>query len=468
MGPASTITTHRTGPHLSVGFDERMSAPRTALFGTQHLLALTGIWLFPGIIGSALGLTQQETGWITQGCFLMTGIITILQSSRLLRLPIVQGPTAAFMLAIISTGLTFGPGTAFGSMAVAGLLFAAVSIPLKGLGLFGYVAKIASNPIVFGTLFVIIGAQLAAIGLSGWFGSAGADGFGLPFLLVSIVTAVSVVAFNLLGGNTVVRRAAVFLGIVLGTVVALVAGLWTAPDVSAASLVGVPHFLPFGFDVKVSAVVLMLLAFLQAGTESAGMYQMIGGWGGEEVDTERTNRGLFTEFLGSAFGALFSGIGTTSYPENAGIVRMSGIGSRFVTLAAGVAAVVLAFIPAVGLFVAGLPGPVLAAASTILFGIIAMSGVQLLGSVEWDDLNMMVAAPAFIVALGTQFLPAEVLDGAPEEIRGIITSPMMVGVVMLIVLHVTINLGLRPWLERRASTGRGSFVAEAIGQEGVR
>lgn len=467
MGPASTPSTS-SGPRLSVGFDERLSAPRTALFGVQHLLALTGIWLFPSIIGAALDLGRDEVGWLTQGCFLMTGVITILQSSRLLRLPIVQGPTAAFMLAIISTGLTFGPGTAFGSMAVAGLVFAALSLPFKGLGLFGHVAKVASHPIVFGTLFVIIGAQLAAIGLSGWFGAAGTDGFGWPFFLVSVVTAVAVVAFNLLGGNTVIRRAAVFLGIIVGTVVALTAGLWTAPDLTSTAAVGVPHFLPFGFEVKLSAVVLMLLAFLQAGTESAGMYQMIGKWGGEEVDTQRTNRGLFTEFLGTAVGALFSGIGTTSYPENAGIVRMSGIGSRFVTLAAGVAAVVLAFVPAVGLFVAGLPAPVLAAASTILFGIIAMSGIQLLGAVEWDDLNMMVAAPAFIVALGTQFLPADVLAEAPEEIRGIITSPMMVGVVMLILLHVVINHGLRPWLERRSATGRRAYIAEAISREEVR
>lgn len=32
---------------LKVGFDERMSPARTGLFGLQHLLALTGIWIFP-------------------------------------------------------------------------------------------------------------------------------------------------------------------------------------------------------------------------------------------------------------------------------------------------------------------------------------------------------------------------------------------------------------------------------------
>jgi xanthine/uracil permease len=450
--PAAAMTgpAQRPGrPVLAVGFDERIGAPRTGLFGVQHLLALTGIWLFPGIIGSTLELSPEQTGWITQGCFLMTGVITVLQSGRLLRLPIVQGPTAAFMLAIISAGLTFDLGTAFGSMIVAGLVFAALSLPIARLGLFGHVARLASDPILFGTLFVIIGAQLAAIGLSGWFGVPGTPGFGTPFFLVSLVTVVAVVGFTIAGGNTVVRRAAIFWGIVVGTVVATVAGQWQLPDLSAAPLVGAPQLLPFGFGVEPTIVLLMLLAFLQAGTESAGMYQMIGSWGGERIGVDRTNRGLFTEFVGTSVGAAFGGIGTTSYPENAGIVRMSGIGSRWVTMTAGIVSIVLAFVPAVGLFVAGLPAPVLSAASTILFGIIAMSGIQMMADVEWDELNLMVAAPAFIVALGTQFLPAEVLDGLPEGLSGLVTSPMMVGVVLLLVLHLGINYGLRPLLARR-------------------
>lgn len=452
VDPASPLRVGQDEPPvLSVGFDERLSAPRTALFGAQHLLALTGVWLFPSIVGSALGLSLEETGWLTQGCFFMVGLITVLQSSRLLRLPIVQGPTAAFMLAIISAGGTFGVATAFGSMFVAGLIFAALAIPLKRLGLFGHVARLASDPILFGTLFVIIGGQLAAIGLSGWFGVAGAPGFGWPFFLISLTTVIAVIGFSIFGGETILRRGAIFWGILTGTVVASATQQWSVPDLGSVPIVGGPHFLPFGFGVEWSVVVLMLLAFLQAGTESAGMYQLVGGWGGEKVDVERTNRGLFTEFVGTAVGALFCGIGTTSYPENAGIVRMSGIGSRFVTLIAGVACLVLAFVPSVGLFVAGLPMPVLSAASTVLFGIIALSGIQMMSKVVWDELNLMVAAPSFIIALGTAHLPEEIVAAMPESLASIATSPMMVGVILLLVLHLTINVGLRPLLGRGVS-----------------
>ncbi|WP_110208196.1 uracil-xanthine permease family protein [Nocardioides daejeonensis] len=435
-------------PVLTIGFDDTLPAPRTLLFGGQHLLALTGIWLFPGIIGTALGLSHAEVGLITQGCFLMTGVVTILQSSRLLRLPIVQGPTAAFMVALIASGATHGLGTAFGSLMVAGAVFAALSLPLKHWGLFGHVARVASHPIVFGTLFVIIGAQLATVGLSGWFGQPDQHGFGLPLFLVAAFTVVAVIACTLFGGTSVIRRAAVFWGILAGTVVAASTGLWDGPSVGDVAIVALPTWLPFGFGVDGGVVLLMMLAFLQAGTESAGMYQMVGGWGGQRPDVARTNRGLFTEFLGSVLGAAFGGIGTTSYPENAGIVRVTGVGSRFVTLTAGVLSLVLAFVPAVGLFVASLPGAVLAGASTVLFGIIAVSGIQLLGEVEWDELNMMVAAPSFIIALGTLFLPVEVTAALPASAASMLTNPMMVGVVLLLLLHVVVNLLIRPRLTR--------------------
>lgn len=435
-------------PTLAVGFEQKLPAGRTALFATQHLLALTGIWVFPHIIGAALGLATGDVALMIQACFLLTGVVTVLQSSRILRLPIVQGPTAAFMVAIISAGAAFGLGTAFGSMIVAGLIFMLLALPLRRFGLFGHVAGFVSSPVVLGTLFLIIGAQLAGIGAGNWFGTAGSPGFGVPGLIVSVVTALLVIGCLVLGRG-VVKRAAIFLGIVGGAVFALVIGQWSFPDLLAGGVIGTPHLLPFGFGVEPTVVVLMLVAFLQAGTESMGMYSMIGSWGGQKMDPVRVNRGLFSEFGGTVLGALFGGIGTTSYPENAGIVRVSGIGSRFVTLAAGVIAIVLAFLPPVAQLLASIPSPVLGTAATVLFGIIALSGVQMLTGVEWDDLNLVVASVSFIVALGCQFLPAAITQTLPPSVAAVVTSPMMMGMFLLLGLHGALNHGVRPLLARR-------------------
>ncbi|MBL7253067.1 uracil-xanthine permease family protein [Paractinoplanes lichenicola] len=436
-------------PVLDVGFDERVPPPKLGLFAVQHLLTLSAIWVFPVLIGITLGLATGDVTHMIQASFLLAGVVTVLQSSRIVRLPIVQGPTAAFFAALLAAGAAYGLDAAFGSMIVAGLIFMLLTIPVGRLGVLIHVLRFATDPLVYGTMCVIIGAQLATLGLPGWFGAEGEPAYGWKLFWIGLITLLTVVACLLLGGTTLIRRAAVIIGMAVGSVLAAVFGLWSLPDMSGVAFVGPPALLPFGFAVAWPAVLLMLLAFLESSAEAVGMYTLVSRWGGTELTRERINRGLFTEYAGSVVGALFGGIGTASYPENAGIVRVTRIGSRFVTMTAGFIAIALAFLPVFSAFVAGLPGAVLAAASTVLFGIIAMSGVQILAAVDWDDLNITVAGTAFILALGGQWLPEAMVATMPDWVRALVTTPMMFGAVLLIVLNAAVNYGLRPMLARR-------------------
>ncbi|MFC0266999.1 uracil-xanthine permease family protein [Kushneria aurantia] len=442
-----------TDQHQNVVFDygieDRMPLTRTTLFGFQHLLALTGIWIFPVLIGQALSLTAQQTGYIIQACFLTTGLVTILQSGRFLKLPVVQGPTAAFFVAVLAAGQDEGLGVAFGSMVVAALIFMLLSVPVGRMGLMGNLIRYISPPIVYGTLMVIIGAQLASIGLQGWFGTPDTPAFGVASFITACLTVLIILSCMTMARKGLLRRGALLWGIIGGSLIALLTGISPLPDTASASAIGVPKLLPFGFGVSAPIVALMLLAFLQAGAEAMGMYTLLADWGGQPLDTKRVNRGLFTEFLGSASGALFGGLGTTSYPENVGIIRLSRVGSRFVTLAAGVFAVALSCLPQFALFIAGLPGAVLSAASTVLFGTIAISGIQMLARIDWDEYNIAVAAPSFIISLGTQFLPQEVVALFPDSLESILTQPMMVGIVLLMALNYLVNFQLRPMMEKR-------------------
>ncbi|AGL17131.1 uracil-xanthine permease family protein [Actinoplanes sp. N902-109] len=451
---------------FDVGFDDRVPAPRLLLFGVQHLLTLSAIWVFPVLIGVSLGVGRSDVTHMIQASFLLTGIVTVLQSSRIVRLPIVQGPTAAFFAAILVAGSTYGLDVAFGSMVVAGLVFLLLSIPAGRLGVLIHVVRFATDPLVFGTLCIIIGAQLATLGLPGWFGAEGERGYGWHLFWIGLVTLTVVLTCLLLGGDTVVKRAAILIGMIAGSVLAALTGVWRTPDLSGVALVGPPTLLPFGFSVRWPVVLLMLLAFLESSAEAVGMYTLVSRWGGVDLSRRRITRGLFTEYAGSVTGALFGGVGTATYPENAGIVRVSRIGSRFVTMTAGGIAIALAFLPVLSSFAAALPSAVLAAASTVLFGIIAMSGVQMMRSVTWDDLNMTVAATALILALGGQWLPEAMVAGLPEWLKAVVTTPMMVGAVLLILLNATVNHGLRPLLARRTAAAADRVAAH--GSEGDR
>jgi xanthine/uracil permease len=442
-----------TSETLSVGIEDKLPRTQTLLLALQHLLALTGIWVFPVIIGSALNLTSQQTGLMVQACFFTTGIVTMLQSGRLLRLPVVQGPTAAFMVAVLGSAHSVGLGTTFGSMFVAALLFAAISIPLKRFGIIGLLIRYISPPIVFGSLLVIIGAQLASIGPGGWFSTTSGGTLGTS-ALAALITVITVIACMVIGRNQVIKRGALLWGIVVGVVAFSLMTPWKLPDLSQMPFVSLPGFFAFGFGVSLPVVVLMMLAFLQASAEAMGMYSLLAEWGGQTLTTQRVNRGLFTEFIGCAVGAAAGGLGTTSYPENVGIIRVSGVGSRFVTFTAGCLALALGLLPQVGLLLASLPGPVLSAASSVLFGIIAISGIQMMARVHWDELNLAVAAPAFILSMGSMYLPANVLEQLPDAAKGIVAQPMMMGVILLILLNLVINVFVR---ERSVFAKKGAI-----------
>nr|WP_239094421.1 solute carrier family 23 protein [Bacillus sp. B15-48] len=434
---------------MKVGIEERLSLGENITYGFQHILALTGIWIFPGLIGAALGLDVGTIGYIVQACFITTGIITILQSGRLLKLPVVQGPTAAFFVAIMVTGLSQGLGTAYGSMTVAGLIFLCLAIPIGKWGIMGHCIKFMSPPIVYGSLLVIIGAQLSSIGVANWFGQAGTAGYPSLNFLTAIITILSILLLMIFGGNSFLRRGALLWGIVIGTIFYMIFGSFNMTAVNEAPLFSLPEIYPFGFHVSWPVVVLMLIAYLQAAAEAMGMYVLLTDWDKQKLTKNRVNRGMFGEFLGTTIGSVFGGIGTTSYPENIGIIRVSGIGSRYVVMTAGIIAIILGLIPKIGVLIAIIPGAVLAGASTVLFGIITFSGIQMLSKVNWDELNLAVAGTAFIISVGTMFLPAEILAMLSPSVNSIVSQPMLVGVILLILLNTVVNMLIRPRLEKK-------------------
>lgn len=421
---------------LSVGIEERLPPAMVLGYALQHLVALTGIWIFPVLIGQELSLSKAQVGLIVQACFITTGLVTILQSGRLLRLPVVQGPTAVFFVVLVSGARTYGLGAAFGSMAVAGLLFAALSLPIRRWGLIGYLSPLMSPPLIYGMLLVIIGVQLAGIGLPNWFGVSGPPSLNFG---AAMATALVILACMIFGGASVVRRAALLIGILVGSLFYTASQGIDLSEVGASPMIRLPSLLPFGFGVSWALVPLMLLAYAQAAADAMGIYSLLSRWGGQTLTKDRVSRGIFGEVLGSAVGATFGGLGTTSYAENIGIIRVSGIGSRRVTLAAGCFALAVGFIPKIGVLIACMPSPVLSAASTLLFGVIAVSGIQIMKNVVWDEMNTAVAGVSLILCLGLAALPDRILSGASPALRSLAAQPMLTGIILLVVLNGLIN-----------------------------
>ena len=84
-----------TNPTLTMGLEDRPSAPQAVALGFQHVL-VSNVWLDPVFVAAVGGLSAELAGNLVNAIFLAAGLVTLTQSTRLVRLPVVEGPSAAF------------------------------------------------------------------------------------------------------------------------------------------------------------------------------------------------------------------------------------------------------------------------------------------------------------------------------------------------------------------------------------
>src|SRR5271154_970442 len=89
---------------FDVGIDQKLPSYELLILGLQNIFGMTGMFVFPAILGRSFNLAPQQIAYLYGMTFLVCGFVTILQSTFLLRLPIIQGPYAgsfASLLAVV-------------------------------------------------------------------------------------------------------------------------------------------------------------------------------------------------------------------------------------------------------------------------------------------------------------------------------------------------------------------------------
>jgi len=421
---------------FDIGIDERLSYDQLLILGVQNIFGMTGMFVFPGILGRSFNLAPEQIAYLYGMTFLVCGFVTILQSTFFLRLPIIQGPYAGSFASLLAVGHLQGGGglgAAYGSFFVAALIWCVLTVPVFGYSVIGLLSRFLRAPIIAGMIVIFIMVQVSNVALPGWIGLPQSPGFpavnfGAGALAVAVIIAVS------LWGRGF-RRAAILIGLAVGTICYAIFRPVSLTAVMNAPLLVAPQIFPFGFAVQTDLVIVFLLVLLPASIGSMALYQMVGDWGGQRVSSARMSQGVFAIGLGAVLAGLVGGFSTIVYPDNIGMLRTTRVGSRYATLAAGVLLIVLGASIKFDLLLVVVPLPVLSAAATLLFGIVLMHGVHILAKVDWDDRKFIVAGLSMLVALGGMFLSPEVLGQMPLLVRLVITQPVISGAVTLVVLH---------------------------------
>jgi xanthine/uracil permease len=429
---------------FDVGIDERVAVPSAIGLGVQNILGMAGLLIFPALIGAAFRLSPEDTAYLYGITFMTSGLVVILQSVFLLRLPIIQGPYAGSLAALLAVGhLHGGLGAAFGSMFVAGVIWCVLAIPLKRFGIVTVLSTFVRDPIVSGVIVLILATQLTNTALPNWLGTPASPGFPVINLLAGLVGAVLVIVLTALPRGGWLRRGAVLVGVVIGAICYAIFEPTTFGDVAHNVGVTVPTVFPFGFSVDWSLVVIFFITLLPAIAESIATYDIVARWGEQELSGFRVAQGVFGEVLGSTIGNIFGGLSTLAYPDNIGLLRVTRVGSRYVTLTTGIILLVLGGLKPFDRLLEAVPLPVLAATGMVLFGVLFASAIEVLSHVHWDRHNMLIAGVPFITAIGGLFVPAPTLAALPTVVRLILAQPLILGTVLLVVMKAALALHRR-------------------------
>lgn len=431
--------------------DQVPPAPKLAVLGVQHVLAFyAGAVIVPIVIGGALHLSTAELVHLINADLFTCGIATIIQSVGFwrvgVRLPLVQGVTFTAVSPIIAIGLANGGGTAgllevYGSIIVAGLVtFVAAPYFSKLLRFF--------PPVVTGTLLTIMGTTLLSVsagdivrGASGDTASGGELSRNLAYALTTLALIVLIQRFF----KGFMATIAVLIGLVAGTLVALVLGDASFSQVGDASWVGLTT--PFFFGLPqfgVASIISMLVVMAITAVETTGDVFATGEVVGKRIRPGHVAAALRADGLSTMLGGIFNSFPYTCFAQNVGLVRLTRVKSRWVVAMAGCIMIVLGLIPKAGAVVAAIPGPVLGGASLAMFANVAVVGLQTLAKADMhDNANVVIVSTSLALAMLVTLQPG-IADAVPAWASILFGSGVTIGSLTAIILNIVFHhLGRR-------------------------
>lgn len=437
---------------LLIGVDEKVSYPKAIALGLQHVLAMD-LYIAPIIVAGLLSLSTENTSFFVQMCFLATGLATLIQTGFGLKLPVVQGPSYVPIGAIAAIGGKLGLGAIAGSLIPGAIMIALLGYPLK---VFAKTVRKIVPPIVGGTVIIIVGIALMPVGLNNIYFAEGTIGQNVAIASISagVLVTCMVLGKRLPRFGSFFRLVSVILAIVAGSIAASFFYPIDFTPVKDAAWFSLPTLLPFGKPVfDMGAILTMMLVYLIILLETTGTWFVVSTITEEELDEKRLNRASFGEGLGCFVGSLFGSTPLTGYSSNAGLLAITGVGSRMVIMASGFILVLLGFIPKLSAIIICIPESVINGIFGIVCVAIVTNGMKIIQPIIIDDRNMIVIGVPILLTIAVTVLPKEVLATVPNWANYLLSSGISVGALATVILNLVIpvdkNLG-----QKQTQTGQ--------------
>ncbi|CAM4100913.1 xanthine permease [Bacillus manliponensis] len=412
---------------------------KVASLGMQHMLAMyAGAIIVPLIVGTGLGLNQQELTYLISIDLLMCGVATILQavSNRFfgIGLPVVLGCTFTAVGPMIAIGKQYGVSSIYGAIIAAGLFV------LLFANLFGKLVKLFP-PVVTGSVVTVIGITLVPAAMNDMAGGVGSKDFGS---LENLMLAFGVLLFIIMiyrFFDGFIRSISILLGLLFGTIIAAMMGKVSLQAVADANWFhGVQPF-HFGTPTfEIAPIITMILVACVGIVEATGVYFALSDICEKKIGEKELTKGYRAEGLAMVLGGVFNAFPYTTYSQNVGLVQLTGVRSRVVIYTCGGMLIVLGFIPKIAALTTIIPKPVLGGAMLAMFGMVMAYGIKMLSAVNFaKQENLLIVACSVGIGLGVTVVPT-LFSQLPESIRILTDNGIVLGSASAVLLNIIFNM----------------------------
>jgi uracil-xanthine permease len=413
-------------------------------FGLQHLLVMaaspiTAVF----VISRALDLSPALTVNLISATILVCGLGTLLQSLGVwrigARLPFVMVPGGAPVFLFLSIAKLTDIQTATGAVIITAVFYAAI------LPLFARCLRFFPS-VVIGTMLLLVGVNLISIYGGVIAGRAGSPAFGDPAAIgLAMATILMTVLFVRVLPGTLGQLAVMF-GLVAGSILAALTGFLNLDGVFAGPVISLPAAFPFGwpkFDLVASVPMILfsIISMAEATSQTVAVSEVVGRPVNRERDVPRT-------ILGDSVMSLIGGcMGTAliiTSGENIGIVRATGVKSRYVTATCGVLLVILAVFAPLSRLANAIPAPVVGGTAIIVFAVICGMGIDILRRVDLHTPgNLFTVAIALAIGLMPILVPG-LYSKFPTMLQIILSNGLAMGTMAAVLFNIVFHHFGRP------------------------
>jgi uracil-xanthine permease len=416
--------------------DEVLPWPQLFLFGLQHVLVMAASPITAAfLVSRALHFTPELTLNLISATFLICGLGTLMQSFGPLgfgaRLPFIMVPGGAPIVIFVTIAQQTNLATAAGAVILTAIAYFII------LPVFARCLKFFPK-LVIGTILLLVAINLVKIYGGIITGQAGTPAFADP---TNVLLALATVGLTLLFARFLTgvwRQLSVLLGLVVGACISGALGVMSLAGVGTGAIISVPSVFPFGlptfdFVAAIPLIVFSVISMAEATGQTIAIAEVVGKDIVPGKDVPKTIRG---DALASLFGACLGTSLIITSGENIGIVRATGIRSRFVTAAGGGILIAMALFAPLGRLINAIPGPVVGGTAIIVFCVIAVMGIDILRKTDIGEHgNLFTLAAALAMGLLPILVPG-LYSKFPQSAQLILGNGLAAGTLTAVFFNI--------------------------------